>query len=434
MAPSRRATNITTPIDALRLLAEAEADRADDLSRYAKQAPDAESDDEADAESPILDSFVESGGPNSIHTLTNFSLVEFHEVYDRLRKHISDNYNVGRGKRSQFKGKDVFFMTMTVLKHSGQWDFLAKVFNVKGPTFERLVIGFIKMLSDFAYAAYVEQAAEQFDMTTLLREKSKFNTFGMARYATDVTFQQSQRPRGNMEEGKSYYSGKHKLYGYKTEVSVLPNGLALGCSDHFVGSTADIDIFYKGLAWHKSQLRKSTEDREVTDVGPGVDRFPRYWAVLMDKGYQGAAEQVRAIIPAKKPKGNDLSRRDIESNKKIASDRIIVENFFGRQCTLWTVVANKYRWAEGSYDPIFKLTVALTNAHILRHPLRAEDGDLYWQLVNRRVEIVENTVGKRRRSQQRYVARRKARLSQRLSRPALEEGGGAMHDSAAEDE
>lgn len=60
----------------------------------------------------------------------------------------------------------------------------------------------------------------------------------------------------------------------------------------------------------------------------------------MHKGYQKAGEFGRASIPTKKANRKNVSRRDVERNKKITSDRIIVENFFGRQCNLWMVAAN----------------------------------------------------------------------------------------------
>ena len=304
-----------------------------------------------------------------MHAMTNLSLIEFHDIYGRLQDHISKNYNCGRGKRSKYAAKDVFFMSLAVCKHSGQWEFLGKLFNIKGPTFERLVTSFLKMLADYAYDVYVDGAAEQFTMAEAIREKATFRTYGMARYATDVTFQQTNRLRGNIQESKAYFSEKHKLYGFKTEVSVLANGLAVGCSRHYTGSTADIDIFYQNLAWHKTQLRKSVDERIIPDVGPAADKYPRYWAVLMDKGYQGAAESIRAITPVKNPRACELSRHDEDTNKEIAGDRNIVGNYFSRQCTLWMVVSNKFRWSEGKYDPIFLFTLAMTNAHILKHPL-----------------------------------------------------------------
>lgn len=53
----------------------------------------------------------------------------------------------------------------------------------------------------------------------------KFGNYPTAHYATDVTFQQANCPSVNIQEEKKYYSGKHKLYGFKVEVSVLANSL-----------------------------------------------------------------------------------------------------------------------------------------------------------------------------------------------------------------
>ena len=60
--------------------------------------------------------------------------------------------------------------------------------------------------------------------------------------AIDVTFQQANRPSGNMQEGKTYFSGKRKLYGFKFEVAVRANGISCAFSKHFPGSVSDISI------------------------------------------------------------------------------------------------------------------------------------------------------------------------------------------------
>lgn len=51
-------------------------------------------------------------------------------------------------------------------------------------------------------------------------------------------FQNSFRPSGIIEQGKSYFSGNHKLYGSKVEISVLPIGLAVDSSEIFPGSAS----------------------------------------------------------------------------------------------------------------------------------------------------------------------------------------------------
>ena len=115
-------------------------------------------------------------------------------------------------------------------------------------------------------------------MGKLFQSNKLFKNHPCARYATDVTFQQANRPSGSLEEGKKYYSGKHKLYGYKVEVSVLPIGIAVHCTDHYPGSIADIDIFYKNLDFHDVGLVKSEREatRDGLDSGPLKQEYPKY--------------------------------------------------------------------------------------------------------------------------------------------------------------
>lgn len=59
--------------------------------------------------------------------------------------------------------------------------------------------------------------------------------------------------------------------------------------------------------------------------------------MLADKGCQGAAEFSMQIHPRKKPHLGSFSTEDEAFNRKVSSDRIIVENYFGRMSSLWTV-------------------------------------------------------------------------------------------------
>lgn len=57
-----------------------------------------------------------------------------------------------------------------------------------------------------------------------------FHNFSEARFTTDTIFQQSSRRGEDISEIIKYFSEKHYLYGYKTEVPVPPNRIATGCS------------------------------------------------------------------------------------------------------------------------------------------------------------------------------------------------------------
>ena len=173
----------------------------------------------------------------------------------------------------------------------------------------------------------MESYAETFDMQRLLADKTTFKTFKMCRYATDVTFQQSYKPGGSLEGVTKVFSGKHKLYGFKVEASVLPNGLAISVSNHYPGSVSDIEIMREMLHFHDDALEKSGEELAITDIGRGSESYPNRWGVLLDKGYVGMEPEVRAIIPKKKPRGGVPSGSEKRENAALAADRIIVETF-----------------------------------------------------------------------------------------------------------
>lgn len=47
---------------------------------------------------------------------------------------------------------------------------------------------------------------------------------------------------GNVTKASFYKRGKHKLYGYKTEDLVWPNGFEVFCTPNYAESIADIDF------------------------------------------------------------------------------------------------------------------------------------------------------------------------------------------------
>lgn len=410
--------------DALRLLADTVAEREADLRNFQDTSDQESSDEEADSPSPIFDSFYNEGGAEAIRQMTNFDVHRFEDIWNIVHDHVSRTYNVGRGQRCSVTGKDALFITFCVLKHGGHWDVLSRMFKLKAPTFERLVSKFIQIISSFLYKEFVTNASKEYNMSTLNQRKQLFRSFPYALYATDVTFQQSYRPSGSVDEGKRYYSGKHKLYGYKVEVSVMPNGLCISSSQHYPGSVSDFEIFQRMKEWHVKHLRKKVGDADIPDHGLHADEHPEMWAVMADKGYQGILDICRGVTPIKKRPNGHLSLSDIAFNRKLSSDRIIVENYFGRLCSLWALLSQKWRWNESMYDDYFKLALALTNVHILWLPLRYEDNQRFQRARNRLIHIANEQVEKRRQVLNRYQERRRHRLglqfrnTQHESRPS----------------
>ncbi|KAE9004045.1 hypothetical protein PR003_g931 [Phytophthora rubi] len=261
------------------------------------------------------------------------------------------HWNVGRGATSGQTAKDVFFMTLASLKHCGDWAIVAGDFHIQPPTFKKMVLGFLDILLPLIYGMYVEDYAKTESMEKLTLSGNAFAHYPCAHYTTDVTFQQANMPSGKQAERKRYYSKKHKLHGCKT--SLFSERISNSIAQH---------------------LKKLPSEERLADDGLLHDDYPNDWAVLCDKAYQGLVTVLRAIHPTKKQRGRSLTLAQVNENHDISRDRIVVENCFGRLCTLWALCSDKFRWNEDKYDTIFRACVALTNAHARWSPLRASDG------------------------------------------------------------
>jgi hypothetical protein len=80
-----------------------------------------------------------------------------------------------------------------------------------------------------------------------------------------------------------------------------------------------------------------------------------YWALMAAKGYQGDVELLRAILPCK---GKEISKEVATRKKKIAKNRIICENFYGRMKKLFKIMEGKFKWDEKMYSISFKVIVS----------------------------------------------------------------------------
>ena len=315
--------------------------------------------------------------------MINFTRPEFERIYSKITEFVTMNWNVGRGRKTPHKAKDVFFMMLSTLKTGGQWDYMANMFRIKVSVFQRMVKSFLLLVSEQLYEGMVVDIRGRNTMKHLASKNKLFTHHPHALYATDVTFQQTNRPSGNHQESTISYSAKHKLYGYKMEVSVFPTGLAACASHYCPGSVSDLTMFRELHEFHKTATEKGSDKLTIPDHVLLRSKYPNNWAILADKGYQGAADELRVLCPKKKKPRKMLSVDDDNGNRELSSDRVIVENYFGRMTGLWEITSRKYRWAEELYDPIAHACVALTNIHIFWHPLRDQDGERYQQLRNK---------------------------------------------------
>ncbi|KAG6610376.1 succinyl-CoA:3-ketoacid coenzyme A transferase [Phytophthora cinnamomi] len=231
---------------------------------------------------------------------------------------------------------------------------------------------------------------------------------------------------GTQSERAEYYSAKHKLHGYKTEISVIPTGLAINCSHYRRGSAADISFFRDNKAFHEAAATKRVPEERMPDYGPHLKRFPSSWIILADKGFQGLAETYRAVYPTRRRPTVPLTLEEETTNRNISSDIIVVENYFGRICTMWALYRDKYRWKETKYEMYFRACVALTNVQVRAHRLRADDGENYKNYLRSLIHIGTTRLNKRHESNRHARERRLLRLA--IEVPPVDEGDSSGSD------
>lgn len=248
-------------------------------------------------------------------------------------------------------------------------------------------------------------------MSHLEERGTLFQHHPEALYAVDVKFQHSYCPSGAMDVVKRYYSGKHKMYGLKNEYSVLPNWLCIGISPHTTGSVHYITILKTYLLTHE---RRTLKEYTVQSHNENLVSAPRQ-KVIADKAYCSRYEKMVVITPLKKLHNGSLTYAEILNNKKIASHRIIIENYFGWMTKFWNIVSSQYRWNESFFDDIVRIVGSFTNFLVKRNPLRAEDGERYNQVRNRISDICDQRVGRRAAMTRRSRDRRRNRLRETRS-------------------
>jgi transposase len=97
--------------------------------------------------------------------------------------------------------------------------------------------------------------------------------------------------------------------------------------------------------------------------------------ILADLGYLGIKRTCpRAILPHKRQPARKLGEAQKEHNRKLSRDRILVENFFSRWKNIFGICYGVDRGSLKKLSAIIKVTIALTNWHVERHPLRPAGG------------------------------------------------------------
>ncbi|ETV87366.1 hypothetical protein H257_00965 [Aphanomyces astaci] len=258
-------------------------------------------------------------------------------------------------------------------------------FKFKAPTFQKLITKVIAVVEPIFFRHFIKMPS----MTDLRNKDVVFANYTYALYATDVKFKPAERRRA----------------ASTSSVTILVASTSY-MSDHCPGSVNDLTMFMDRLTVHRTSLAKMETEMAINDVGEQFDDHRGYWACLVDKGYVGIMHHTRGIYPKKKPTGGALDTDDLNRNKRVSSDRVVVENYFGRVCQLWKVSYATFTWGHDIFDGILRLTFALTNYHVTLMPLRANDRVTYRSVLARYQSMSKAYIDRRNETQRRSRRRR----------------------------
>jgi DDE superfamily endonuclease len=195
------------------------------------------------------------------------------------------------------------------------------------------------------------------------RDRRKLSTatqvmeaFPAVRLVIDAKEQRVQRPQGDFDAQKPYYSGKKKTHTLKNQFGVGPDGLI-----------ESVSVSVPGGATH-----------DVTLLRPSglLNGLAPEEGVMVDKGYDGVGQDypdVVVVMPFKARRNRPLTEEQKAFNRVVARDRIVVEHGMA-QWDRFTVLRQVFRgrsWRHRTaHSQVVRVVARLVNRRIEVCPLK----------------------------------------------------------------
>jgi hypothetical protein len=317
-----------------------------------------EDDDATPSEDPIYSQF--SSLPEPFYDMCGFSVADFDILYDMAEERIR---SFGRGRHRILGSRDSFFLLLHWLRTGTAIHTIAAVFGLKCSTLStRLGQVANRLYPLFGIEAIKQAAAEPFSASEV------FSTCGLV---VDATVQERDKPMVGFEQAKTYFSGKHHMYGLKSQVVTRRDGTAVHVMSGVPGARHDMKLFRDTV--------ESLEALIAAHPGEPVE-------FLADMGYMGDTGSQKIVLhtPVRTPAHGVLSIEEARHNKRLSKERIVVEHFFGRLQNKFHVLVKRWHLSDAYYGTIFKICCGFANFDIRVHggrALHADDGIFYQHRV-----------------------------------------------------
>jgi hypothetical protein len=312
--------------------------------------------------SNLFEELISTDKPNEkLHALTGFSIAEFLELFSVVEECFATR---SQGKKAFITPKDSFFLLLVHLKTNRSHNDLAATYNLEKHAVFRSINKALDRSSPVLQDRFVKCYSFQ-------EQQSNGWISGTTDHTAilDVTFQPTTKPIAHWIDQKLFFSGKHWDYGVKTQTINAQNGICMSFVSGLPGARHDYDIFIQSLAAVKDKLLK----------GSGLSDY----TVLADLAYIGGSQSPEIVLKTPKRSDQITCPEDFEWNNFITRHRVIVERFYGRLKLKFKIMRDTYSYSKDNYSKVAGLCIALTNYHVLKYPLRIEEGEFYTKLTHK---------------------------------------------------
>lgn len=279
----------------------------------------------------------------------------------------------GRGRKYHVTQIDLIVIFLHYLRRYPRFEEGSCLFGINKSTYEK----YIESATDQALNCWYNQFVIYHGEHIFPPVNEDFNVS----YIVDATVQPINIPIGSFDDKKEFFSGKHSIYCYKSQVICDVRGLAVDIVSGIPGSVHDMKVFADNYKKFKER---------ILDVHLlGGDK------IMADKGYVSIEYEDKVLTP-KKGNPMNLSQQENERNAAIASVRITIENYFGRLKNKFEIMSCKYRSERPKYEAFFKICCSLVNFDIQQcgNFLTAEDGEYYIRLMSQQIYLEKIRINK----------------------------------------
>jgi IS5 family transposase len=308
-----------------------------------------------------------SRSPNAFRSLTGLNPAEFETLRadftraqqrhraaaDRTRAGKPRQRAAGAGHPHRHDDRHRLLLTLVWLRVYPTYELLGFYFGLHKRNAQlnvRAVLAVLDTLGDFPF----DRPSR--DRRPLATPAQVMDAFPQVRLVIDGKEQRVQRPGGDYEAQKPYYSGKKKAHTVKNQIAVAPNGLIEAVSTSVAGG-----------ATHDVTLLRQTDLLGRLAVGEGA---------MVDKGYDGIRKDYPAvpiIIPFKARRNHPLTEEQRAYNRVVARYRIVVEHAIA-QLNRFTVLRQVFRGRSQqhgtAHSRVVRVVARLVNRRVAVCPLK----------------------------------------------------------------